>query len=310
MEVPVAAAAAAAVEADGHQRRVHSAVVTSEDSDYTEEDIFPTTKTKKSDSHKGSKIGQQRRGDGRKNAKSGDGHEQEEGDDDYEDEEMYKYFPGDPGYSDDLHDANLDQEDEAYVYRHLRGGVKETVTVIRQKNYSTASRGGKTGGRQEKDNDLGEEPLDGTTTQNQDNHDTATMTMTKTKQKMQVYRPRDTDAVLSCPCCFNIVCMDCQRHQRYLNQFRAMFVMGITVDWHHRLIYDQAQQALVRKPLLPNEVPPDYYSVTANDGHERRFPPAIKGEYFAVLCANCHTHVAALDLTEEVYHFHGCLESA
>lgn len=35
-----------------------------------------------------------------------------------------------------------------------------------------------------------------------------------------------SDAVLSCPLCFTTLCLDCQQHERYENQFRAMFVMN------------------------------------------------------------------------------------
>jgi hypothetical protein len=35
-----------------------------------------------------------------------------------------------------------------------------------------------------------------------------------------------SDAVLSCPLCFTTLCLDCQQHARYDNQFRAMFVIN------------------------------------------------------------------------------------
>ncbi len=59
---------------------------------------------------------------------------------------------------------------------------------------------------------------------------------------------------------WDVVCMDCQRHQRNLNQYRAMFVMGINVDWQNRLIYNDVQQALIPKEFnveeeVPNQVP-------------------------------------------------------
>jgi hypothetical protein len=31
-----------------------------------------------------------------------------------------------------LYDENLDMEDEAYVYRHMRGGIQEKVTILQQ----------------------------------------------------------------------------------------------------------------------------------------------------------------------------------
>jgi hypothetical protein len=183
---------------------------------------------------------------------------------DEEETAMYRMDPSNPANKDDLYDANLDEEDEVYVYKHLRGGVQENLKILSQQQQ-----------------------------QQQQQQDTKTI---------KVYKPRTSDAVLSCPCCFNIVCMDCQRHQQYLNQFRAMFVMGISVDWHSRLVYDEVQQVLVPKPELPNQqVPPEETDFLRHDA---------EGEYFSVLCANCQTQVAALDMNEELYHFHGCLESA
>lgn len=40
---------------------------------------------------------------------------------------------------------------------------------------------------------------------------------------------RQSDAVLSCPCCFITVCLDCQQHEVYQNQYRAMFVANCRV---------------------------------------------------------------------------------
>ena len=55
-------------------------------------------------------------------------------DDEEEDDRTYNEFdPSDPKHTDHLlYDEDLDDEDEAYVYKHLRGGVKETVTILQQ----------------------------------------------------------------------------------------------------------------------------------------------------------------------------------
>eukprot|EP01023_Acetabularia_acetabulum_P028918 TRINITY_DN2731_c0_g2_i2.p2 TRINITY_DN2731_c0_g2~~TRINITY_DN2731_c0_g2_i2.p2 ORF type:complete len:145 (-),score=22.57 TRINITY_DN2731_c0_g2_i2:211-645(-) len=37
---------------------------------------------------------------------------------------------------------------------------------------------------------------------------------------------RASDAILSCPCCFTTLCIDCQKHARIQTQYRAMFVMN------------------------------------------------------------------------------------
>ena len=41
---------------------------------------------------------------------------------------------------------------------------------------------------------------------------------------------RVSDAILSCPCCLEIVTIDCQRHHRREGQYRAMFVRNVRVD--------------------------------------------------------------------------------
>ena len=39
-------------------------------------------------------------------------------------------------------------------------------------------------------------------------------------------RGRKSDAILSCPLCFTTLCVDCQQHVRFENQFRSLFVMN------------------------------------------------------------------------------------
>jgi len=107
---------------------------------------------------------------------------------------LLRYNPADPTNADDLYDRNLDDEDEAYVYRNLRGGLQEIVHVREDRTASNGSTGHQQGTRN---------------------------IPSPTTRPMHVLKPRNSDAVLSCPCCFNIVCMDCQRHQKYSNQFRA-----------------------------------------------------------------------------------------
>jgi hypothetical protein len=233
--------------------------------------------------------------------------------DDEEDRAYDQWDPySNPSHADDLYDENLDDEDEAYVYKNMRGGVRESVTVLQQHS------------------------------QQETNSTTTRTAASPQKKQLQMYKPRGTDAVLSCPCCFNIVCMDCQRHSKYANQFRAIFVMGIAVHWHKILVYDQRHQALVPKvqqqlehslqdndsnPPTQRHHPVPHEEEDGKIEHEATLslswldepihspstikPPKTKeGEYFAVECANYQTQVSVLDMMEEVYHFHGCLESS
>lgn len=48
-----------------------------------------------------------------------------------------------------------------------------------------------------------------------------------------------TDAQLSCPLCFTTVCLECQRHAKYLNQFRAVTGINVNVKHDEFLTLDQ-----------------------------------------------------------------------
>ncbi|PRP75886.1 E2F-associated phosphoprotein [Planoprotostelium fungivorum] len=54
---------------------------------------------------------------------------------------------------------------------------------------------------------------------------------------------RRSDAVLNCACCFMLLCVDCQQHSIYLNQFRAMFVRNCAANKQKEIRY--------RKPPKP-----------------------------------------------------------
>ena len=79
---------------------------------------------------------------------------------------------------------------------------------------------------------------------------------------------------LACPSCFSLLCLQCQQHEEYDGQFRAVFVRNCVV----------APDANCRiRVTEKNE----------NVGKE---------EFQAVGCGNCGTDVAVLD-REGVYHF-------
>ena len=87
-----------------------------------------------------------------------------------------------------------------------------------------------------------------------------------------------TDAILSCPCCFNLLCIDCQRHDRFLHQYRAMFVQNCQVQRTERL----------------------------------RDPAAAPGDsssfLYPVRCKSCQAEVGVMD-EDEVFHFFDVLPS-
>ena len=157
---------------------------------------------------------------------------------------------GDP-LPDPHYDENQDEEDEAWVYRHMRGGRAEEVMMAVQSTHGkareddpeTTKAGGGGGGEGTKMRDAtdSKEQLQRAPAQDRAGARPAPPDMSK----VMMLKPRNSDAVLSCPCCFTIVCMDCQRHVKYTNQYRAMFVMHIGVAWHKRLRWDDSLGELV-----------------------------------------------------------------
>jgi hypothetical protein len=80
-----------------------------------------------------------------------------------------------------------------------------------------------------------------------------------------------TQAILSCPGCFCLICEECQRHENQFNRWRSLEAIDCTIG--DETIYD-SETTYYRK----------------------------------VFCTNCGTQVGALD-EEEIYHFFGILPS-
>lgn len=195
-----------------------------------------------------------------------------------------------------LYDPNGDDEDEAYVYKHMRGGLEEVVKLQQNTNMQP-----------QMDND--------TNTIQENPHYTS---FSSSLEQMSILKPRHSDAILSCPCCFQIVCMDCQRHEKYINQYRAMFVMNIGVDWNQIVHSDHGQE----EPNIHKRIKHDEMSNATNmqqEGDQTDSTPSSSTfidnhqeathVYYSVYCLQCKTEVAALGMHDEVYHFFGCLVS-
>jgi hypothetical protein len=105
---------------------------------------------------------------------------------------------------------------------------------------------------------------------------------------------RPSDATLNCPCCFTLLCLDCQQHDYYSNQFRAMFVKNCVVDFDRWFVYMPNSHS---SPLTETSPP----SHTATD--EER-----SGYYHKVKCNICTTEVAVID-ADEVFHFYNVFPS-
>ena len=100
-----------------------------------------------------------------------------------------------------------------------------------------------------------------------------------------------SDAILSCPCCMVTLCIDCQQHDSYKNQFRAMFVMHSLVDMRENLKFKK------KKPK--RKFKDRHFTVT----NEVEFDI-----YHPVRCESCQTEVGVFD-EDEVYHFYNVLPS-
>jgi hypothetical protein len=234
------------------------------------------------------------------------------------------------------YNPHQDDEDEAYVYRHLRGGTEETVTIRRRKiasqhdrvsndkeksttqgmSISTKNKSTTKGDRVVEEATPRSTPLE-ETIGSDTKIDSTRIRPSKdnfTLEQAKILKPRYSDAVLSCPCCLQIVCMDCQRHERYTNQYRAMFVMNIGVCWDKYVVpeitpQDESKRTRTRR-ILNQEGRSTEISNGENVSDEDSDNGNEQGVYYSVYCNNCMTEVAALDMKDEVYHFFGCVASA
>ncbi len=99
---------------------------------------------------------------------------------------------------------------------------------------------------------------------------------------------RKTDAILSCPCCFTTLCIDCQQHAQQQEQYRAMFTMNCKVD----------------KAQLQEQ--PSSKQQGRSRGKQAR--TGEQGAMWCVVCEVCDTVVGAQD-EDEVVHFYHVLAS-
>lgn len=116
----------------------------------------------------------------------------------------------------------------------------------------------------------------------------------KLQSDRRLKKPR-SDATLNCPCCLSLLCLDCQRHEIYKTQYRAMFVLNCRIDFERKLFFknkDELRKKFQkRKKRLQQENKMDEQSSSLTGD-----------QYYPVHCNICNTQVAVYDL-DEVYHF-------
>ncbi|KAG5184330.1 E2F-associated phosphoprotein [Tribonema minus] len=157
--------------------------------------------------------------------------------------------PSCPRRDPELYDKDLDDQDEVFVQAHYRG-VPKSKPVPPQRH------------AQRQEGQHGED-------------------------KAQPSRFK-SDAHLSCPACFDSVCLECQRHARYANQYRAMLVMNVTVDTDQVLVPRQQQQ---QQQQQQRQQPSGGYGA----------PP--QEALHPVRCAGCGAELGVYEADEELYHF-------
>lgn len=118
-----------------------------------------------------------------------------------------------------------------------------------------------------------------------------------------------TDAVLDCPACMTTLCIDCQRHDIYPHQFRAMFVMNCRVDTTELLrVPEQAPKKKAKKSKKPATPSGDGGGASGSGGVAGEGVEDRKDKFHPVKCDECDTVVGVIDM-DEVYHFFNVLTS-
>merc|ERR1712110_45151 len=114
--------------------------------------------------------------------------------------------------------------------------------------------------------------------------------------KSKNYQKADkSDAIISCPNCFTVLCVDCQQHTKYKDQYRAMFVRESV-----KIIPDK----IVKFRKLDN------FGRKRKKGKEDHKLPEneVFDFYKQAVCENCKNEVAVQD-SEEIFHFYNCIAS-
>lgn len=148
----------------------------------------------------------------------------------------------------------------------------------------------------------------------------------------------NSDATLNCPCCLTLVCLDCQRHQYYKTQYRAMFVQNCRVDFSKKLIHKNSEEKrkmfqLSKRKAKRRQKKKDVSASVTDDincqnnstnakdsldsGNVNGIVDQTESElatindsdlYYAVYCNVCNTQVAVYDV-DQVYHFFSVIAS-
>ncbi|KRX26817.1 E2F-associated phosphoprotein [Trichinella nelsoni] len=112
-----------------------------------------------------------------------------------------------------------------------------------------------------------------------------------------------SDAVLNCPACMSLLCLDCQRHVKYSAQYRAMFVQNCDIGWDEILRIPEVKTRKSRR-RKENGEQRNAVSTAASTSDDSCF----EDTFHPVFCSVCRTEVGVID-RDEVYHFFNVLSS-
>ncbi|CAN0357774.1 unnamed protein product [Ectocarpus sp. 12 AP-2014] len=131
-----------------------------------------------------------------------------------------------------------------------------------------------------------------------------------------------SDAQLSCPLCFTTVCLECQRHAKYYNQFRAVTGINVNINYDLFLTLDDVSGGGSRQrkgrrkghgktPAAASVARDssgglDRLNQTAQvDAEDREEEQEM---FHPVSCGECDHRVGVYDV-DEVFHFFGVVAS-
>lgn len=114
----------------------------------------------------------------------------------------------------------------------------------------------------------------------------------------------ETDATLCCPCCFMIVCMDCQRHTAYTNQYRSHVGINCRIKNDEILTYTRDTATTSTLPFQKRL----NMAATRTNAKGESFSLLGPDEFHPVACSDCGTTVGVYDRQQQ-YHFFNVLPS-
>ena len=126
----------------------------------------------------------------------------------------------------------------------------------------------------------------------------------ETTSKNIIYIGANTDAILNCPCCMTNVCYDCQRHEKFKTQYRAMFVTNCKINDQEQLRYPKNEMDTKKFNKKKSKLTKVIESVADIEIGDETNLEQMKYDFFKpVACLNCNTEIGVYEEKEEIYHF-------